>query len=234
MKKIITACALCATMLTGISVPATTNVKAEVIQTKKTKQSNNGLKIIDSGYYVVPANEYIDTAYVHYWAKVKKMDKKRSIQFPVITATAKDDAGKVLGSASQTGFSIAPKDTVVLTSQMDTGNTAATTVDIKVKKPKYSSAKVVSSKSFKVDNISTVPDENYMDKVTGELTYSGKKDLDMVAITAIYKSGDKSVFAETSFLDNVEGKSTESFEVQPLTTAFPEYDNVEVYVQNWG
>ena len=86
---------------------------------------------------------------------------------------------------------------------------------------------------FKVDNITTVLEEGGLDKVTGEVTYNGKKDLDMVAVTAIYKLGNTSVFAETTYLKDVEAKTTESFEVNPLLyESYPEYDSVEVYVQD--
>ena len=214
MSKIVMAGIISATMLIGLSTPIMAKESVKIVQTKKTKQTN--IKIIDSGYYVIPANEYIDTTYVYYWAKVKNMDKKKSIQFPQIVVTAKDETGKVLGSSSQTTSGVAPKETVVLTSQMDTGSSIPTTVEIKTKKPHFMNSKYTSTKMFKVDNITTVPEEYGLDKVTGEVMYNGKKDLDMVAVTAIYKLGDTSVFAETTYLNDVESKTTESFEVNPL------------------
>lgn len=233
MNKIIMACIISVTMLTGLSTPTIAKENVKIVQTKKTKQTKNKIKIIDSGYYVIPANEYIDTTYVYYWAKVKNMDKKKSIQFPQISVTAKDDAGKVLGSSSQTTSGIAPKETVVLTSQMDTGSSIPATVEIKTKKPHFINSKYTSTKLFKVNNITTVPAEDGLDKVTGEVVYNGKKDLDMVGITAVYKFGDTSVFAETTYLNDVESKTTEAFEVDPLLyESYPEYDNVEVYVQD--
>lgn len=42
-------------------------------------------------------------------------------------------------------MAIAPKDTVVLTSLMDTGDAAASSVEIKAKKPKFTTKKVVNS-----------------------------------------------------------------------------------------
>ena len=181
----------------GLSVPLTTNVEATTIHAKKAKESSSKLEIVDSGYFVEGADEYSDTAYVHFWAKLKNNDKKRSIDFPVITATAKYDSGKVLGSQSQIGMAIAPKDTVVLTSLMDTGDAAASSVEIKAKKPKFTTQKVVNSKNFTTANITEVPQEYTCPKVTGEVTYNGKEDSDGIAITAVYKLGDKSVYAYT-------------------------------------
>lgn len=155
------------------------------------------------------------------------------IDFPVITATAKDDSGKVLGSQSQIGMAIAPKDTVVLTSLMDTGDAAASSVEIKAKKPKFTTQKVVNSKNFITANITEVPQEYTCPKVTGEVTYNGKEDLDGIAITAVYKLGDKSVYAYTTYLQSIESGSTESFEINPISTELPDHDSVEVYVQNW-
>lgn len=234
IKKVIAACVVCGAMVTGLSVPVTTtNVEATTIQAKKQKKSASKLEIVDSGYYVQPTDEYSDTAYVYFWAKIKNNDKKKSIDFPVITATAKDESGNVLGSSSQTGMSIAPKDTVVLTSMMDTGDTPATTVEIKAKKPKFTSRKAIKSNVFETTNITEVPQEYTCAKLTGEVTYKGKKDLDGIAITAIYKSGDKSVFAETTYLNDIEAGSTEAFEINPLSNELPDHDSVEVYVQNW-
>lgn len=233
MNKIIAAFVVCGVMVLGLSVPLTTNVEATTIHAKKAKESSSKLEIVDSGYFVEGADEYSDTAYVHFWAKLKNNDKKRSIDFPVITATAKDDSGKVLGSQSQIGMAIAPKDTVVLTSLMDTGDAAASSVEIKAKKPKFTTKKVVNSKNFTTANITEVPQEYTCPKVTGEVTYNGKEDLDGIAITAVYKLGDKSVYAYTTYLQSIESGSTESFEINPLSTELPDHDSVEVYVQNW-
>lgn len=233
MNKIIAAFVVCGVMVLGLSVPLTTNVEATTIHAKKAKESSSKLEIVDSGYFVEGADEYSDTAYVHFWAKLKNNDKKRSIDFPVITATAKDDSGKVLGSQSQIGMAIAPKDTVVLTSLMDTGDAAASSVEIKAKKPKFTTQKVVNSKNFTTANITEVPQEYTCPKVTGEVTYNGKEDLDGIAITAVYKLGDKSVYAYTTYLQSIESGSTESFEINPLSTELPDHDSVEVYVQNW-
>lgn len=233
MNKIIAAFVVCGVMVLGLSVPLTTNVEATTIHAKKAKESSSKLEIVDSGYFVEGADEYSDTAYVHFWAKLKNNDKKRSIDFPVITATAKDDSGKVLGSQSQIGMAIAPKDTVVLTSLMDTGDAAASSVEIKAKKPKFTTKKVVNSKNFTTANITEVPQEYTCPKVTGEVTYNGKEDLDGIAITAVYKLGDKSVYAYTTYLQSIESGSTESFEINSLSTELPDHDSVEVYVQNW-
>lgn len=233
MNKIIAALVVCGAMVLGLSVPLTTNVEATTIHAKKAKESSSKLEIVDSGYFVEGADEYSDTAYVHFWAKLKNNDKKRSIDFPVITATAKDDSGKVLGSQSQIGMAIAPKDTVVLTSLMDTGDAAASSVEIKAKKPKFTTKKVVNSKNFTTANITEVPQEYTCPKVTGEVTYNGKEDLDGIAITAVYKLGDKSVYAYTTYLQSIESGSTESFEINPISTELPDHDSVEVYVQNW-
>lgn len=233
MNKIIAAFVVCGAMVLALSVPLTTNVEATTIHAKKAKESSSKLEIVDSGYFVEGADEYSDTAYVHFWAKLKNNDKKRSIDFPVITATAKDDSGKVLGSQSQIGMAIAPKDTVVLTSLMDTGDAAASSVEIKAKKPKFTTQKVVNSKNFTTANITEVPQEYTCPKVTGEVTYNGKEDLDGIAITAVYKLGDKSVYAYTTYLQSIESGSTESFEINPISTELPDHDSVEVYVQNW-
>ena len=150
-----------------------------------------------------------------------------------IAYTLKDDSGKALGSQSQIGMAIAPKDTVVLTSLMDTGDAAASSVEIKAKKPKFTTQKVVNSKNFTTANITEVPQEYTCPKVTGEVTYNGKEDLDGIAITAVYILGDKSVYAYTTYLQSIESESTESFEINPISTELPDHDSVEVYVQNW-
>lgn len=78
IKKVIAACVVCGAMVTGLSVPVTTNVEATTIQAKKQKKSASKLEIVDSGYYVQPTDEYNDTAYVYFWAKIKNNDKKKS------------------------------------------------------------------------------------------------------------------------------------------------------------
>lgn len=44
---------------------------------------------------------------------------------------------------------------------------------------------------------------------------------------------DKSVYAYTTYLQSIESGSTESFEINPISTELPDHDSVEVYVQNW-
>lgn len=100
-------------------------------------------------------------------------------------------------------------------------------------KPKFTTKKVVNSKNFTTANITEVPQEYTCPKVTGEVTYNGKEDLDGIAITAVYKLGYKSVYAYTTYLQSIESGSTESFEINPLSTELPDHDSVEVYVQNW-
>ena len=121
----------------------------------------------------------------------------------------------------------------MLTSLMDTDDAAASSVEIKAKKPKFTTHKVVNSKNFTTANITEVPQEYTCPKVTGEVTYNGKEDLDGIAITAVYKLGDKSVYAYTTYLQSIESGSTESFEINPISTELPDHDSVEVYVQNW-
>lgn len=239
MKRSLLALMLCATVFSGVSMinPVTTPVKAETIVAKKTtkakKKKGTQMEIVDSGYYLQPGNEFDSTNYAHFWAKIHNKNKKQSITLPSITATAKDDSGKVLGHETQTGVSIAPNDTVVLTNMMDVGDTAPANVEIKAKKPKFSFLKAMKTSKFSVSNVSEVPVEFSADKVTGEITYKGKKELNTVAVTVMYKSAGKTVFADTTFVDDVEPKSTVPFEYNPLLSELPAHDSIEVYVQNW-
>jgi hypothetical protein len=236
MKKQILAAALCLTTALGMTTPVTATVNATKTSEKKavSKKKKSKMEIVESGYYVQPTSEYSDTVYVYFWAKIKNNDKSKSIEFPEITATAKNDAGTILATTTQTGNYIAPKDTAILMSQMDTGSEEPTSVEIKTKKPTLVKHKSIKTSQFEVSNVAEVTDSIYSSKVTGELTYNGKKDLNSVAVSAIYKSGDQIVFVSQTYLDNIDGKSTTAFEITPWTASdLPAHDSVEVVAQHW-
>ena len=67
---------------------------------------------------------------------------------------------------------------------MDTGDAAASSVEIKAKKPKFTTHKVVNSKNFTTANITEVPQEYTCPKVTGEVTYNGKEDFPFIQTRA--------------------------------------------------
>lgn len=205
-----------------LCVPTVTTVEA--------KQKNE-IEIVDSGYYTYQ-NSYDGSVYVTYWAKLHNSSKKKAISFPKITETARDGENKILGTSDQTGFTIEADDTIVLTSEFDSGTTIPSVVDIKAKKPKFTTSKGVPSTDFSIKNVSTTSDTDY-NKVTGEITYNGKEDLSMVNVTAIFKSGDTSVYAYSTYLDDMTEGDTLPFEITEFASQMPSYDSVEVYVQNW-
>lgn len=79
IKKVIAACVVCGAMVTGLSVPVTTNVEATTIQAKKQKKSASKLEIVDSGYYVQPTDEYSDTLMFISGQKLKIMTKRKAL-----------------------------------------------------------------------------------------------------------------------------------------------------------
>ena len=81
MNKIIAAFVVCGAMVLGLSVPLTTNVEATTIHAKKAKESSSKLEIVDSGYFVEGADEYSDTAYVYFWAKLKITIRSEALIF---------------------------------------------------------------------------------------------------------------------------------------------------------
>lgn len=220
MKKLVKAF-MALGMFALLCVPTITTIEA--------KQKSE-IEIIDSGYYTYQ-DSYDGSVYIKYWAKLHNPNKKKAISYPKITATARDGDNKILGTSDQTGFTIEANDTIILTSQFETGTTIPSVVDIKAKKPKFTPAKGISSSDFSVENVSTMGGD--YNKVTGEVTYNGKKDLSMVAVTAIYKSGETSVYAEATYLEEMTKGDTLPFEINAYAAEMPGYDSVEVYVQSW-
>lgn len=227
---------LCASLLSVSGCSSSNAVSTTGGTTTKTeeKEADPDLAIVSSGYYVTPPSEYSETAYVTFWAKVQNQSDSKSISFPTITCTATSDDGTVLGTEDQVGSSILPGDICMLVSLMDTGTTAPTNVQITAKKPEYvSSSDGVKTSDFTIDGVSE-QDQGYgMTKVTGTLTYAGDSELSMVAVTAIYKSGDTDVYATQTYLDNVQPNTATAFELSPMTSDLPAHDSIEVIAQNW-
>lgn len=204
--------------------------KKTTLKTKKKKTQSDQIELQDKGYYVDVTD---DTVYVVFWGKLHNTSKTKAIEYPKITATAKDENGTILGTQEQTGIYISPNDSVVLTTLMDCGSTTPTSVDITVEKPEFTNLDTVASSNFTVENLAEVPSD-LGTKVTGQITYNGKKDLDSIAVTAVYKKGDTSVYAEATYLDNeITNGSTTPFEITPMIENVPDHDSIDIYVQEW-
>lgn len=236
MNKKLFSAFLCASLLfvSGCSSSNAVSTTGGTTAKTKEKKADPELKIVSSGYYVTPANEYSETTYVTFWAKVQNESDSKSIASPAITCTATSDDGTVLGTEDQMGFAVLPGDISMLVSQMDTGTTQPSKVEITAKKPQYVSGKEgIKTSDFKIDGVSEQDTGYGMTKVTGTLTYKGDSELNTVAVTAIYKSGDKEVYATQTYVDNIQPNTPTAFEINPLDSELPAHDSIEVIAQSW-
>lgn len=199
--------------------------------------STNGqqdIQIIDSGYHIVAPNQYSSTCYIYYAAKIKNPNTNLIASFPDLIATAKAEDGTILGSSEQMGYYIMPNDTVVLASQMDAGTSVPATVEFSVTAQDYTSSTSTaqpSSADYTIENVSEVQSD-FGPKVTGQVTYSGTGECDMIGLTALFLKDGKIVDSAIDFVNNPVAGTPSSFEITPTSSDVPDHDSVEVYAQN--
>lgn len=203
-------------MIDAIAMTAQAETKSELI-------------LVDQGYYIDKNEKYGDAIY--YWALIKNNNKHKTVESPKIRVAAADVYGNILDTDNCYGHYIAPKDTVVLNGIMFLSSSTEESVDIQMEKPNYVKRSSIPSSAFKTFNVSEIQGDFEPSKVTGELKYTGKKNVSNVVVAAVYKNNKKIVYVTSTELDDIEKDTATVFEIDTYIEAVPQHDSVDIYVQ---
>lgn len=193
--------------------------------THKVKTSKDGkLKILDKGYSY-------DDGYVTAAIIIADYNSEDAYESPSVTVTAYGDDDSVLGT-TDTGLSyIGPGDVQALSTEFDTGGKKPAKVDFSLNEGSEAEIDddVVPGYDFVCSGINEREDKE-MDEmtVTGSVENKSKKDVEEVELTIIMKKGDKIVFSDTNYVENVKSNNKRPFEFSSLYDV-PDHDDVQIY-----
>lgn len=191
------------------------------------------VELVDSGYSLYMTNGRVDVMYA---LEMYNPNEEYAIEYPEITVTARDANGKILKTESQMLNGIAAGDKLTYGSSVSYEGGAPDKIEISVgnKDDNYiaqSSSGIILSSELSVFNVSKNKGA-YSEVFTGEVTNNSTQDFGNVAITVIYKLGDKIVGGLTSYVDDLASGQTKAFELSPYSD-FSEYDSFEINALQW-
>lgn len=214
-------------------VPSETDYISSGTATESADTSNlKEIELIDSGYSI---SESGGNTTILYAVDFSNPNTEYAIEFPKISITAKDIDGKILKTEKQVLNGIAAEDEYTYGSSLSYEGDAPATVEISVGNSDddyvaQSSSGIIQSGDLSVSNISE--NSGTYKTFTGEVTNNSAENLDGLAITVIYKSGDSIVGGETSYADELKSGETQPFEVS-VYSDFADYDSYEIHALQW-
>jgi hypothetical protein len=189
--------------------------------------------LIDSGWSVSQSSDYTDVSYA---VKIQNPNEKYAVVFPTITITARDAEGKILKNEEQVLHYIAAEDTIMYANNISYEGATPTTVDISVKNGTNDYEEQDDSKYIKISNFSFQnTSENkgsYSTTYTGEITNNSNVDFSTIAISVIYKSGEKLIGGTSGYVDDLMTGTTMPFEISSWSD-ISGYDSIEFYAIPW-
>lgn len=206
----------------------TVDVKEETSSVEAKKE----IELLNSGYSALQ-NDGSTT--ILYAVEIVNNNAEYAISFPKILITAKDADGKILKTEEVTLMGIAAGDKYTYGNTVSYEGNAPASVDISVGNGDddyvtQEGSEFIKSNELSVSNVSE--NSGTFKIFTGELTNSSSKDLDNIAITVIYKSGDKIIGGETSYADNIKAGETKPFEISTYSN-FTGYDSYVISAIQW-
>lgn len=208
--------------------------KDEVTMVQEEEQKP--LEIIDYGWCGTP-NEYSDSVYIDYCAKVHNPNTGFAALFPEVLVTVRNAEGHILATDSHMGGKIMPEDSVILASTFsilkeDITDDAQIYFDVQWREMTSSDMDKYSKTSdFEIINVSERA-AKHDSRVTGEIVNNFGCDVDMVKLTLLFKKDGKIVGIENTFLDNLKSGKATPFEFS-FWSEIPEHDDMEISAQDW-
>ena len=200
-----------------------------VASKEKSNVAQKEVKIKDSGYSLSKDGDYVYYAFV-----AKNEDKQTYYEFYEVTITAYDENGGVLGTDEQTMGTIAPGETQAFGSSFDIsgGKVKKVEFDMDSGESKTNANSYINSSNFKISQLRDMKDDFDETKFTGKVKNNADSDCESIAITVILKNKGKTVYGDTTYVDNVKSSKEKAFQMTAYDV--PEYDSFEVYALDWS
>lgn len=194
------------------------------------------LELVDSGYYFEAAEESYSYNHINYAVEIKNPNENYAITFPTIRITARSADGTIIKTEDMVLNSIAAGDSYKYGNYVAYQGEEPDTIEITVENDdndyrKQNDSSYVNSDQLEVFNVSEV-DDTFGIKFTGEVTNKSDKDLNMVCVNVIFKSGDKIIGGESTYVDDLSVGKTMPFEISTFISE-PFYDSYEVVAIQW-
>lgn len=200
-----------------------------VVSKEKTTVEQKEVKLKDSGYSLSKDGDYVYYAFI-----VENEDKKTFYEFYKVTITALDESGGVLGTEEQTMGTIAPGETQAFGSSFSVSGGKVKKVEFEMDSgdSKTNADSYINSSNFEITQPRDIKDDYDEINFTGKVKNNADSDCESIAITVILKNKGKTVYGDTTYVDNVKSSKEKAFELGEYDV--PEYDSFEVYALDWS
>jgi hypothetical protein len=189
--------------------------------------------IVESAYNLVPQTVSPGKFYLLWVAVIENPNDAQYGTFPVITVTARDDSGAVLGTADQTLGDFPPGTKIAFAGQIDT-TAQPTKVEFTPGKVKWQPTKTKAADyiPFAASNVTLKPDPIYGYVVSGDVANPYAKDGDLAVTALLRDDSGKLVGGETEFVNGVTAKGSHPFKSDTGKTSAPA-TKAEVMAMPW-
>lgn len=234
MKKKIIALLMASTLAFGICACGDKPASPQPKSNSKTEKENSKTKsvkdieILEKGYSV-------SSDYLHFAFTLHNPNSEGYFEYPRVTITAKDSAGKILGTTDQVMGYLGPNDTVSFGSSMNiTGS--VNTVDFSVSSDlvdTISENNYCSSEELEVSNLSKFAEDEFSTKYTGEIENKSNNDISTAGVTILLKQKGNIVYGETTYISDFKIGNKKPFEFSISNSDVPQYDEFSVSAHYW-
>lgn len=197
-------------------------------ESKKENVKSKEVELLDAGYFVT------DDYYLKYGFVIVNPDENTAYEFPKVIITTYDDNGDVLSTEEQTMNKLQPGEQQTFGSVIDCNGKKPKKVEFNVESgDKISpSDDAIKSSDLEISGTNERTDEFGDVSVTGKVKNNSSSDTSSVAVSVIFKNGDKIVCGTTTYVDDVNAGQEKAFEVSEY--GLPEHDSFEVCAYDWG
>lgn len=223
---------------TTVQAAATESKQADKAVSSGTKAEKTAapdlqeITLKDSGWTSSKSSDYTRISYA---VKIDNPNKEYAVMFPKIIITAKDAAGKILKNEEQTLNSMAGGDTISYADSITYEGEEPATVDISVSSKKNNFKKQDDKKYAHTADLvisNTAENAGTFKTFTGEIENKSSIDFNTVAVSVVFKSGEKLTGGATAYVDDLGAGESKAFEISPFSNA-DEYDSYEISAIQW-
>lgn len=220
----------------GANVDWDESTQTVIIMTNQQNENSTQPIVIELLGWKQSTLEYTGDNVIYYAVKVTNQNNNYAYRFPSFNITIKDSDGKILKTQKQVLNYIAADDVSFYGNSLSYSGDSAYEIEVspnyrKEDFIKQNDSLYIKTSDFIITNV--YENKTKYDKLyTGEVFNNSDVDCKGVAITVIYKSNGSIVGGNTTYIDSLNAKSKNYFEI--AHNGVIDYDSYEIYAQPWS
>lgn len=213
---------------------APTTVAAPTSRTALVPAVPQQFTVTESAYNLMPQPGGMGKYYVEWVVVLNNPNSALYGLFPVVTVTARDDSGVVLGTQDQTLSDLPPGTTIAFAGQID-ATAQPSKVEFTPGKVQWQPTKTTATdyKPFTVANLTIKPDPIYGYVVSGDVANPYGQGVDLAVTALLRDDAGKLVGRHTAFVNGVAANGSHPFSAETGKTATPA-TRADVLAMPWG